>query len=97
MSTDGPKYPLDEETRKRVEELFTYHKPLADQPERFQSVSEALKYAALIVCANVPPGVQRDRALEFLVTARMWANAGIATNEREGLVICAGNHTILGD
>lgn len=84
------KYPLDGATEKRLKELFTYHKPFGDQPVRFEKISVSIWLAAQIVCENVPPGVQRDRAIEFLVQARMMANAGIACNEEDGVEIAAG-------
>lgn len=62
-----------------VEDLFTYHPPTGDQPERYARIRAAAKTFACIVLANCPAGPDRARAIGYVREAVMLANASIAT------------------
>ena len=73
--------PLDARDKIDLENLenrFTYHAPIGDQPQRYRILrEEALVFARLIV-QNCPSSPERSTALTRLDEAVMHANAAIA-------------------
>lgn len=67
-----------------VDNVFTYHKPFGNQPQRYEQIREAAKDLAKVVHAHCPESREKSLALTNLQQAVMWANAAIAINEREG-------------
>lgn len=64
-----------------IHNIYTYHKPKADQPKRYGEIREtAYKFAATIV-GLCPDSRERSIALRKLEEVVMWANAAIARNE----------------
>lgn len=66
-----------------LENRFTYHKPVGDQPSRYETLRDyGLSYANLIneLC---PEGREKSLAITKLEEAVMWANAAIARHEGE--------------
>lgn len=61
--------------------IFTYHSPFGDQPERYGAIRESAKGLAELILATVPESRERSLALTNLEQATFWANAGIARNE----------------
>lgn len=74
---------LIEVTAENVDEVFSYHSPVGDQPERFKRISEATKFAALVILESAPRCPDRTRALNALRDARMLANSAVALENVE--------------
>lgn len=60
---------------------FSYHKPKAGQPERYEEIREKAKELGLIIAADCPDSSEKGQALNSLREVVMWANASIACNE----------------
>lgn len=67
----------------QLENNFTYHKPFGDQPQRFVVIRDQAKGLALTILRFSPKCRERSLALTKLEEVVMWANAGIARNEKE--------------
>lgn len=64
-----------------LDNIFTYHAPRGDQPERYEKIrAEALDLAKFLV-ASCPESRERTHAITHLQCAVFWANAAIARNE----------------
>jgi hypothetical protein len=61
-----------------VDEVFTYHAPTGDQPERYARINAAAKAFAVAVLENTPPSPDQSDAIRKIREARMTANAAIA-------------------
>lgn len=61
-----------------LEEIFTYHPPAGNQPERYTKVRAAMKESALVINDLCPESREKSLALTNLQNASMWANAAIA-------------------
>jgi hypothetical protein len=61
-----------------LENRFTYHPPTAEQIPLYEEIRPAGKALARMVLRMVPAGPERDKALDSIDQAIMWANAGIA-------------------
>lgn len=66
---------------KKLEVAFTYHKPKADQPERYEQLRAAALTLANQMTTLAPASRELSLALTNLEQAVMWANAAIARNE----------------
>ena len=66
-----------------IEELFTYHAPTGDQPERYLRIREAGKALARVIDECCPPGPDRTAAVRHIREAVMTANASIATGNAQ--------------
>jgi hypothetical protein len=66
-----------------IEDLFTYHPPFGDQPERYTRVRATAKVMAMAIRDCCLDSVERDQAFANLRQAVMWANAAIAINEAQ--------------
>jgi len=67
----------------RVQHTFQYHPPYGTQVQRYTDIRLMARQFATLLIERVPPGLERTQALADLRTAVMWANAGIACNERQ--------------
>ena len=65
----------------KVTDAFTYHKPINDQPERYEDLRRMAKELALNILVKCPDSRERSLAMTKLEEAIMWANASIARNE----------------
>jgi hypothetical protein len=83
MNTDLPKYANDQSVYDRIENNFQYHKPIGSQPERYVALRDGAKELAYLLVGYCPESRERSLALTNLEDAIMWANAGIARNEKE--------------
>lgn len=63
---------------KVLEEIFTYHKPEGDQPERYEKLRSAAKAFAQVLVETVPSCADRSAAIRHLRECVMTANAAIA-------------------
>ena len=61
-----------------IEEIFTYHPPTGDQPERYKAIRIAAMNLARVIDASCPPGADRTAAIRMVSEAVMTANASIA-------------------
>ncbi len=76
-----PKYDIDEKTALYIENTFTYHRPVDDQPERYELLRNAAKNFAILICENSPLTAERTLALRKLEECVMYVNKNIACNE----------------
>ena len=72
-------------TEEQIKDIFTYHKPFGDQPQRYESIRAAAKALAILVIYYCPESREKSLAITNLQQAVMWANASIAINEKESL------------
>ena len=61
-----------------IENIFTYHRPEGDQPERYEKIRNALKECAKVIVANTPVCADQSAAIRHLREAGFTANAAIA-------------------
>lgn len=60
-----------------LDDLFTYHRPSADEQRRLERINEAAKEFARVVLDNTPEGADQSCAIRHIRDARMTANASI--------------------
>ena len=65
-----------------IEEIFTYHKPEGDQPERYQAIRDAAKILAATILQCTPSCADQSAAIRHVREAVMTANAAIALKGR---------------
>ena len=68
-------------TREDIESIFSYHKPTATQPLRYETIRDTAKTLAYTINDNCPDSREKSLAITNLQQAVMWANASIALNE----------------
>lgn len=78
----GP-YERTPEVDARLQNDFTYHKPVGDQAERYEAIRFAGYLLALHLTERAPPSRELSLALTKVDEAVFWANAAIARNEKE--------------
>ncbi len=74
---------MDEKIEAMLDNVFSYHKPFGDQPERYEKIRAAGKEFARSILANTPQCPDQTAALRKVREAVMTANAAIAVNEKE--------------
>ena len=70
-------------TTAELEKRFTYHKPIGNQPQRYELLRNKAKELATVMDALCPESREKSKAFTDLESAVMWANASIARNENE--------------
>jgi hypothetical protein len=65
-------------TQADIENIFTYHAPKGDQPQRYQVIRDAAKTLALVIVANTQSSADQTAAIRLLRECVMTANASIA-------------------
>lgn len=70
-------------THEEIENIFTYHKPFGNMPERYEELRSLAKGLAVAIEVNCPASREKLLAFTSLQQAVMWANAAIAINEKE--------------
>lgn len=73
---------MDETMADKIADIFTYHPPTADQPERYARIRTAAKLLALEIVACTPACADQSAAIRLLRESVMTANAAIALNGR---------------
>ena len=68
-------------TDEQITNIFTYHKPKDNQPERYENLREAARNIATLINDCCPESREKSLAITSLQQAIMWANASIAINE----------------
>ena len=74
-------YEVNDETKKRIDNNFTYHAPHGDQADRYgilRGKAMGMAYELVTFC---PPSRELSVALTKLEEVMFWANASIARNE----------------
>lgn len=61
---------------------FSYHPPFGDQTKRYEAIRATALELAKLIDAAVSDCREKATALTQLETCVMWANAGIARNEK---------------
>lgn len=77
-----PMYELNNERRKDLSNRFSYHPPWGGQADKYKQLRELAADFAGALCQFVPESRELSLALTNLEQAVMWANAGIARNEK---------------
>jgi hypothetical protein len=72
-------------TDEDIEDLFTYHKPVADQPERYQAIRDAAKQFAYVLIRCTKPSADQTTSIRHLRDCVMTANASIALEGGQGV------------
>lgn len=75
-------YVMDDKTRARLDNDYTYHTPTGDQPKRYETIRETAKTLAVTIVTLTPPSREQSVALTLLEQVVMEANAAIARNEK---------------
>lgn len=66
-----------------LENLFRYHRPKGDQPERYERLRAAAKAFAQVILDTTPGGPDQTASIRKVREAVMTANASIAIGEAE--------------
>lgn len=69
-------------TTTMIDNAFTYHPPKPDQIHRYTEIRDKAKEMARLLAKYVPPGREKELALNQLQLTVMMANAGIACGEK---------------
>jgi|CXWL01.1.fsa_nt_gi hypothetical protein len=80
---------LSPEQQAELNNLFTYHKPFGNQPERYEQIRSAAKSLARVILISTPKSADQSAAIRKLRECVMTANAAIAINEQEPKSPCA--------
>ena len=67
----------------KLDNNFSYHKPIADQHARYEAIRSAAKELATLLETSCPTSRELSLAMTNLEQTVMWANAAIARNESE--------------
>ena len=65
-------------SKEQIENIFTYHAPTGDQPERYERIRGEAKHLAYQINQLCPDGEEKNLAMARLQESVMWANASIA-------------------
>lgn len=65
----------------QIENIFTYHAPKGDQPEKYENIRNAAKQFAFLLNTACPESREKSIALTKLQECVQMANASIAINE----------------
>lgn len=66
---------------KKLDNVYTYHTPKGDQPQRYENIRAKARELAELIEASCPDSREKSLANTKLEEAVMWANASIARNE----------------
>lgn len=65
-------------TPEEINNLFSYHPPKGNQPERYEAIRAKAKELALVIIENTPPSADQTASIRKLRESVMTANASIA-------------------
>ncbi len=65
----------------QLDNVYTYHTPHTNQPERYVQLRAKAKELAQLITDLTPQSREQSVALTNVQQAVMWANAAIAINE----------------
>ncbi len=66
-----------------IDNIFVYHRPFGDQPDRYVALREKAKELARLIQSLTPASAEQTLAMRDLQRCVMMANAAIAINEKE--------------
>ena len=72
---------ITDDDKKKLDNNFTYHAPIAGQPERYVALRDRAKNLAYVIMDLCPDSRERSLAITKLEEAVFWSNASIARNE----------------
>ena len=72
-------------TTQEIQTRFTYHKPIGNQPQRYEVLRAMARNLATLINDLCPESREKSLAFTELESAIMWANASIARNENESM------------
>jgi len=75
------RYPFDSKVDGELVKRFTYHRPIDDQPDRYEQIRARAYDFGVFLNTNCPQSRELSLAMTKLEEAVMWANAAIARNE----------------
>ena len=75
-------YEADDDTRKRINDVFTFHPVHGDQARRYTAIRGFGKMFALLLTSLCPPSRELTVAIRKIQEVVMYANAAIAINEK---------------
>lgn len=61
-----------------IDNVFSYHSPVAGQTETYQKVRDGGKALATLIDESAPDGPEKALAIRKVQEAVMWTNAAIA-------------------
>jgi hypothetical protein len=76
-------------TQPYLDNIFTYHKPFADQTDRYEQLRAKAKEYAELVIKLTPDSPEQQLAIRDIQRSVMMANAAIAVNEPDSNWIAA--------
>ena len=76
-------YELTDNDLDKLCNIFTYHKPIGNQSDRYDDIRNTAKNFAMLLKQVTPPSREQSIALTKLEEVCFWANAAIARNEKE--------------
>lgn len=65
-------------TKENIDNIFSYHAPTGDQPERYNAIREKAREMAHVIVDNTPESADQTAAIRKLRECVMTANASIA-------------------
>lgn len=65
-----------------IENIFSYHAPKGDQPERYEAIRNAAKLLGVTIVQNTPKSADQTAAIRKLRECVMTANASIALEDQ---------------
>lgn len=68
-------------TDKDIDNWFSYHSPISDQPARYQIIRDTAKVLARTILTHTPASADQSAAIRLLRECVMTANAAIACEE----------------
>jgi hypothetical protein len=80
-----PETPITAEQQAELDNLFVYHRPFGDQPQRYEKLRAKGKELAEVILQLTPRSADQSAALRKVREAVFTANAAIAVNEKEPL------------
>lgn len=69
-------------TNSDIEEIFTYHPSVGDDPEKYENIRFAAKEFAKVLLDNTRPSPDQSAAIRKLRECVMTANASVALKGR---------------
>lgn len=70
-------------TRNNVDDVFTYHSPIGDQPARYEAIRAKARELARVILDNTNGNADQQAAIRLLRECVMTANAAVAL---EGMI-----------
>lgn len=65
-------------THANLDEVFRYHAPKGDEPDKYEAINKAAKELAAVILNCTMPCADQQAALRLVREARMTANAAVA-------------------